>query len=168
MSAAAPRSWFSLQVFYFLDHWFPPGYSCLLFLSLGFCIFPTPPLHRGTHTCPQPGCGAAIIALDSVQGHQQGCAPGKKNSFFLKIPNTTELAVHRSCRSIWLRKMGLSSCQAYPDYKPQPFPEPLTSRSCFCCRTNSKASLYSENIRSYSLGLKTRKLQTEALVTVSG
>lgn len=66
-----------------------------------------------SHTCPQPVCGAAIIALDSVQGHQQGCASGKKDFFFfLKIPNSTELAVHGTCRSIWLGKMGLSSCQA--------------------------------------------------------
>lgn len=39
---------------------------------------------RISHTCPQPGCGAAIIALDSVQGHQQRCASGKKDYFFSK------------------------------------------------------------------------------------
>lgn len=96
-----------------LSFLFPPSYSCQLFFWLGLCIFSTTLLHRGSVT---PVLSQAVV-LQSLhwtvsRDTSKDALQAKKIIFFLKIPNTIKLAVHRTCRSIWLGKMGLSSCQA--------------------------------------------------------
>lgn len=110
---------------------------------LGLCIFLMSPPHCRTRSLSQSGCGAAVITLGGLWGDQLGCGPGEKGSFFWKYP------IQRWQRRCWSIRWGLTGPPLLAgsttlSHLPPP---PLTHRSCFCHRTNSKTSSYSEQIK---------------------